>query len=168
MLFFKKNRKKQEEAKNIKVETAPEIPVKTLENLEAEKAAAKAAAKEKAIAEYRQKRDLTVAKFFEITEMELPEHLQHLADRRVENITADVRRVTENDIYFYWQMAVIDRDTTEVPEETPEVPEETPEVPEHTHVYVETITKEPTTTEKLSRLTRQFGKITACKISNRR
>ena len=111
MLFFRKNKKTQEEVKNIAIETAPEVPVKTPEELEAEKAAAKAAAKEKAIAAYREKRDLTVAKFFEITEMELPHHLQHLADRSVENITADVRRVTENDIYFYWNMSVIDRDT---------------------------------------------------------
>ena len=103
----------------MKAEAAEPAPVKTPEELEAEKAAAKAAAKEKAIAEYRAKRDLTVARFFEIVEMEMPQHLQHLADRKVDNITADVRRVTENDIYFYWQMAVIDRDTTEADEETP-------------------------------------------------
>ena len=63
MLFFRKNKKTQEEVKNITIETAPEVPAKTPEELEAEKAAAKAAAKEKAIAAYREKRDLTVAKF---------------------------------------------------------------------------------------------------------
>ena len=49
MLFFKRNKKNQEEVKNIAIETAPEVPAKTPEELEAEKAAAKAAAKEKEI-----------------------------------------------------------------------------------------------------------------------
>lgn len=124
MLFWRKN-KKTEPTTNMKAEAADSVPVKTPEELEAEKAAARAAreaekqaAKERAIAEYRQKRNLTVARFFEITEMKLPEHLQHLADRKVQNITADVRRVTENDIYFYWNMSVIERDTA-TEQETP-------------------------------------------------
>lgn len=72
-------------------------------------AAKKAAAKEKAIAEYRAKRDLTIERFFQIAEIPMPEHLTHLADKKVENITADVRRVSEGDIYFYWDMPSLSR-----------------------------------------------------------
>ena len=65
--------------------------------------------KEKAIAAYREKRDLTVKRFFEIIEMKLPAHLEHIADKRVENITADIRRLGPDDIYFFWAMPSLSR-----------------------------------------------------------
>lgn len=101
-MFFRKRKEKN-------IEAAESFPVKTAEELAAEKEAARQAAKEKAIAEYRKKRDLTVARFFEIIEIPMPDHLQHLADQKVENITADIRRVGPGDIYFFWAMPSLSR-----------------------------------------------------------
>lgn len=102
MMLFKKRREKNMEA-------GQQAPLKTAEELAAEKQAAKEAAKEKAIEEYRAKRDLTVGRFFEILEMDMPAHLQHLAGKKVENITADIRRLGPDDIYFFWAMPSLSR-----------------------------------------------------------
>ena len=102
-MFFKKRREKAA------AEAAESFPVKTAEELAAEKEAGRQAAKEKAIAEYRKKRDLTVARFFEIIEIPMPDHLQHLAEQKIENITADIRRAGPGDIYFFWAMPSLSR-----------------------------------------------------------
>lgn len=101
-MLFKKRKEKKEETKQTTITPASS----TASEAEAAKIAA---AKEKAIAEYRAKRDLTVGRFFQIAEIPMPEHLSHLADKKVENITADVRRVSEGDIYFYWDMPSLSR-----------------------------------------------------------
>lgn len=126
-MLFKKRKEKKEEKKQTTITpaadeakaaasttgTAAAASDAAVAASEAEKAAAeaakKAAAKEKAIAEYRAKRDLTVGRFFQIAEIPMPEHLAHLAEKKVENITADVRRVSEGDIYFYWDMPSLGR-----------------------------------------------------------
>jgi len=102
MLFRKRKERTAAEA-------AESFPVKTAEELATEKEAARQAAKEKAIAEYRKKRELTVARFFEIIEIPMPNHLQHLAEQKIKNITADIRRAGPGDIYFFWAMPSLSR-----------------------------------------------------------
>lgn len=108
MLFKKRKEKKEEKKQTTITPAAASEAEKNAAAAEAE-AAKKVAAKEKAIAEYRAKRDLTVERFFQITEIPIPEHLAHLSDKKVESITADVRRVSEGDIYFYWDMPSLSR-----------------------------------------------------------
>ncbi len=71
---------------------------------EEEKAARKAAEKEAAIAAYHEKRDLTLAKFFEIAGLEFPPQFAELADHPVSDFTADPRRLTADSIFMYWQV----------------------------------------------------------------
>lgn len=119
-MLFKKRKEKKEEKKQTTIAPAADEAKAAAASTTASAAtsgtaasaaseAEKAAAKEKAIAEYRAKRDLTVGRFFQIAEIPMPEHLAHLADEKVENITADVRRVSEGDIYFYWDMPSLGR-----------------------------------------------------------
>ena len=85
MLFRKKERSKDAE-------------IKTAEQIEAEKAAKK----EKAIAEYKEKRTITVARFFQIAGMEMPSRLAPIADRVVTLFTADTRRTGPDNVFFCW------------------------------------------------------------------
>ncbi len=71
---------------------------------EEEKAARKAAEKEAAIAAYHEKRDLTLAKFFEIAGLDFPQQFAGLADHPVSDFTADPRRLTEDSVFMYWQV----------------------------------------------------------------
>ncbi len=70
---------------------------------QAEKQAEKQAKKEAAIAEYKEKRNLTLSKFFDIAELPFPEKFKALADHPVSDFTADPRRLTENSVFMCWQ-----------------------------------------------------------------
>ena len=72
------------------------------EELLAQKEALKEQKKQEAIAEYKEKRTLTVAKFFEIAGLSLPDSLSDIADTIIDQFTADPRRLTESSIFMYW------------------------------------------------------------------
>ncbi len=71
--------------------------------VQAEKQAEKQAKKEAAIAEYKEKRNLTLSKFFDIAQLPFPEKFKSLADHPVSDFTADPRRLTENSVFMHWQ-----------------------------------------------------------------
>lgn len=71
--------------------------------VQAEKQAEKQAKKEAAIAEYKEKRNLTLSKFFDIAQLPFPEKFKSIADRPVSDFTADPRRLTENSVFMCWQ-----------------------------------------------------------------
>ena len=70
---------------------------------QAERQAEKQAKKEAAIAEYKEKRELTLSKFFDIAQLPFPEEFRTLADSAVSDFTADPRRLTENSVFMCWQ-----------------------------------------------------------------
>ena len=70
--------------------------------VQAEKQAEKQAKKEAAIAEYKEKRNLTLSKFFDIAQLPFPEKFKSLADHPVSDFTADPRRLTENSVFMHW------------------------------------------------------------------
>ena len=86
MLFQKREKKKSG------------VPEKTPEQIEAEKALAK----ERAIAEYKEKRTITIRRFFQIVEMEMPLQLEPIAERTVSLFTADIRRTNPDNVFFCW------------------------------------------------------------------
>lgn len=90
--LFKKIRKKVDK------EYAEEL----LAQEKAEKEALKEQKKQEAIAEYKEKRTLTVSKFFEIAGLSLPDSLSDIADTIIDQFTADPRRLTESSIFMYW------------------------------------------------------------------
>ena len=85
-------------------QAAPKSSADAQVETEEEKAARKAAEKEAAIAAYHEKRDLTLAKFFEIAGLDFPEQFAELADHPVSDFTADPRRLTADSIFMYWQV----------------------------------------------------------------
>ena len=70
---------------------------------EAKAQAEKQAKKEAAIAEYKEKRELTLSRFFDIAQLPFPEEFRALADSAVSDFTADPRRLTENSVFMFWQ-----------------------------------------------------------------
>ena len=70
---------------------------------EEERLARRQAEKEAAIAAYKEKRNLTLKRFFEIAQLPFPEKFEALADHPVSDFTADPRRLTENSVFMYWQ-----------------------------------------------------------------
>ena len=70
--------------------------------LQAEKQAEEQAKKEAAIAEYKEKRNLTLSKFFDIAQLPFPEKFKSLADHPVSDF-ARVRRHTENSVFMHWR-----------------------------------------------------------------
>ena len=69
---------------------------------QAEKAALKEKKKQEAIAEYNEKRTLTVEKFFQVAGLALPESLWDVKDTVIDQFAADPRRLTESSIFMYW------------------------------------------------------------------
>ncbi len=82
---------------------------------EEEKAARKQAEKEAAIAAYKEKRSLTLRRFFEIAELPFPEKFEALADHPVKDFTADPRRLTPDSVFLYWQVGPLSSGYTEDP-----------------------------------------------------
>ena len=82
---------------------------------EEEKLARKQAEKEAAIAAYKEKRNLTLKKFFEIAQLPFPEKLEAIADYTVSDFTADPRRLTENSVFMCWQIEPLSSGYTENP-----------------------------------------------------
>ena len=76
----------------------------TEEQKAARRQAEKEAAKAAAIAEYKEKRQLTLKRFFEIAELPFPEKFEALADHPVSDFTADPRRLTPDSVFMYWQV----------------------------------------------------------------
>lgn len=72
---------------------------------EAKAQAERQAKREAAIAEYKEKRELTLEKFFRIAGLPFPEKFRPLADSAVSDFTADPRRLTENSVFMFWQNA---------------------------------------------------------------
>ena len=66
------------------------------------KALEKQQKKEAAIAAYREKRDLTVADFFRVAGLPLPDDFADIADHTISDFTADPRRLTPDSIFLYW------------------------------------------------------------------
>lgn len=66
------------------------------------KALEKQQKKEAAIAAYREKRDLTVADFFRVAGLPLPDDFADIADHTISDFTADPRRLTLDSIFLYW------------------------------------------------------------------
>lgn len=66
------------------------------------KALEKQQKKEAAIAAYREKRNLTVADFFRIADLPLPDGFADIADHTISDFTADPRRLTPDSIFLYW------------------------------------------------------------------
>lgn len=58
--------------------------------------------RQQAIAEYKEKRTLTVEKFFEISGLSMPENLSDISRRVIDQFTADPARLTEASIFMYW------------------------------------------------------------------
>ncbi len=117
ILFGKKKASQREkeakETKGSKKETEEASPRKQADEAEkaaknpaeeAEKAARKQAEKEAAIAAYKEKRNLTLRRFFEIAELPFPEKFRTLADHPVRDFTADPRRLTPDSVFMYWQV----------------------------------------------------------------
>lgn len=74
---------------------------------EAEIAAEKEAAKQTAIAAYKEKRSLTLRRFFEVAELPFPEKFSLLADQTISDFTADPRRLTADSVFMFWGKAPI-------------------------------------------------------------
>ena len=68
----------------------------------AEKEALKEQKKQAAIAEYKEKSTLTVAKFFEVSGLPMPDELSDISQTVIDQFTADPRRLTELSIFMYW------------------------------------------------------------------
>ena len=82
---------------------------------EAEKAARKQAEKEAAIAAYKEKRSLTLKRFFEIAELPFPAKFEALAEHPVSDFTADPRRLTQDSVFMYWQVGPLSSGYSEDP-----------------------------------------------------
>ena len=82
---------------------------------QAEKQAEKQAKKEAAIAEYKEKRELTLSRFFDIAQLPFPEKFKSLADHPISDFTADPRRLTKNSVFMYWQVDPLSSGYTEDP-----------------------------------------------------
>lgn len=82
---------------------------------EEDKAARKQAEKEAAIAAYKEKRELTLKRFFEIAELPFPEKFEALADHPVSDFTADPRRLTPDSVFMYWQVGPLSSGYSEDP-----------------------------------------------------
>ena len=118
----RQKRKKKEEkmilfgkktaSKKAKKETEEEAAARKQAE-EAEKAAKKQAEKEAAIAAYKEKRNLTLRRFFEIAELPFPEKFEALAEHPVSDFTADPRRLTPDSVFMYWQVAPLSSGYTE-------------------------------------------------------
>ncbi len=70
---------------------------------EEERLARKQAEKEAAIAAYKEKRNLTLKRFFEIAQLPFPEKFKDMAEQPVSDFTADPRRLTENSVFMCWE-----------------------------------------------------------------
>lgn len=77
--------------------------IRKSDKTEAEIAAEKEAAKQAAIAAYKEKRSLTLRRFFDIAELPFPEKFSALANHKVSDFTADPRRLTSDSVFMYWQ-----------------------------------------------------------------
>ena len=128
ILFGKKKASQREkeakETKGSKKETEEAAPRKQADETEkaakkqaeeAEKAARKQAEKEAAIAAYKEKRNLTLRRFFEIAELPFPEKFRALADHPVRDFTADPRRLTPDSVFMYWQVGPLSSGYSEDP-----------------------------------------------------
>ena len=80
-----------------------------------QEAARRQAEKEAAIAEYKEKRQLTLKRFFEIAELPFPEKFKALADHPVSDFTADPRRLTTDSVFMYWQVGPLSSGYAEDP-----------------------------------------------------
>ena len=80
-----------------------------------QKAARKQAEKEAAIAAYKEKRQLTLKRFFEIAGLPFPEKFEALADHPVSDFTADPRRLTPDSVFMYWQVGPLSSGYAEDP-----------------------------------------------------
>lgn len=82
---------------------------------EEQKAARKQAEKEAAIAAYKEKRQLTLKRFFEIAGLPFPEKFEALADHPVSDFTVDPRRLTPDSVFMYWQVGPLSSGYAEDP-----------------------------------------------------
>lgn len=82
---------------------------------EEQKAARKQAEKEAAIAAYKEKRQLTLKRFFEIAGLPFPEKFEALADHPVSDFTADPHRLTPDSVFMYWQVGPLSSGYAEDP-----------------------------------------------------
>lgn len=82
---------------------------------EEQKAARKQAEKEAAIAAYKEKRQLTLKRFFEIAGLPFPEKFEALADHPVSDFTADPRRLTPDSVFMYCQVGPLSSGYAEDP-----------------------------------------------------
>ena len=82
---------------------------------EEQKTARKQAEKEAAIAAYKEKRQLTLKRFFEIAGLPFPEKFEALADHPVSDFTADPRRLTPDSVFMYWQVGPLSSGYAEDP-----------------------------------------------------
>ena len=82
---------------------------------EEQKAARKQAEKEAAMAAYKEKRQLTLKRFFEIAGLPFPEKFEALADHPVSDFTADPRRLTPDSVFMYWQVGPLSSGYAEDP-----------------------------------------------------
>ena len=80
-----------------------------------QKAARKQAEKEAAIAAYKEKRQLTLKRFFEIAGLPFPEKFEALADHPVSDFTADPGRLTPDSVFMYWQVGPLSSGYAEDP-----------------------------------------------------
>ena len=74
-----------------------------------------AGGKEAAIAAYKEKRQLTLKRFFEIAGLPFPEKFEALADHPVSDFTADPRRLTPDSVFMYWQVGPLSSGYAEDP-----------------------------------------------------
>lgn len=81
-----------------KKKTADTLPKES----EEERLARRQAEKEAAVAAYKEKRNLTLKKFFEIAELPFPEKFEALAEHPVSDFTADPRRLTADSVFMFW------------------------------------------------------------------
>ena len=116
--MFSKLFKKKDPKEPLKSAAAPASPVKPDKKAsgqtsadtattmtEEEKAAAKQAAKEAAIAAYKEKRTLTLSRFFEIAGLPFPDKFSDKKDHIISDFTADPRRLTEDSVFLFWEKA---------------------------------------------------------------
>ena len=94
--LFHKIRKKADK------EFAAEITAEAKAEKEALKEQKRQQEKQQAIAEYKEKRTLTVEKFFEISGLSMPENLSDISHTLIDQFTADPARLTESSIFMYW------------------------------------------------------------------
>lgn len=79
-----------------------EYAAELMAEAQAEKAALKEKKKQEEIAEYNEKRTLTVEKFFQVAGLSMPESLWDVKDTVIDQFAADPRRLTESSIFMYW------------------------------------------------------------------